>query len=309
MASLLLAIQIATITGCSRSVKWLDQKDRSDVFVQRALVRKDEGDIDSAIKLYAEALDDNQKLARAHLDIALLLHHQKGDYIRAIYHYERYLELCPQTEKRDMIENRIRIAKQSFVASVVPRNLKDVPDARVTDDHVAPAVQGATWSGKPDQRGVQQMTEERKKSEEVEALKKENAVLKSKISQLSSELNQIRAAAHVRNSEQQTIHLGRGFGAQTDNGQRITVAHDEQSKPTAYETKRVMQSFETDMAGAGDSRQKVIRTYRVERGDTLASIAAEICNDASMWKKIYEANRDKLRSPDDIKVGQILVIP
>jgi hypothetical protein len=43
---------------------------------------------------------------------------RKQDYIRAIYHYERYLELRPDAEKRKLIEDLIRQARLSFVASL-----------------------------------------------------------------------------------------------------------------------------------------------------------------------------------------------
>jgi len=51
--------------------------------------------------------------------------------------------------------------------------------------------------------------------------------------------------------------------------------------------------------------------YKVQRGDTLSSIAArsEIYGDAGKWKLIYEANRDALKSPSHIYPGQTLKIP
>jgi len=107
------------VCGCSRSVEWLDRKDRSDVMVQRALARQNEGDMESAIRLYTEALESDPDLSRAHLEVALLLHDRRKDYVRAIYHYTRYLEKRSATEKRDMILNRIRLAKQAFAASLI----------------------------------------------------------------------------------------------------------------------------------------------------------------------------------------------
>ena len=50
-------------------------------------------------------------------------------------------------------------------------------------------------------------------------------------------------------------------------------------------------------------------TYTVKSGDTLGKIAKEFYGDAMKYKAIYEANTDTLKSPDAIRVGQVLNIP
>lgn len=58
-------------------------------------------------------------------------------------------------------------------------------------------------------------------------------------------------------------------------------------------------------AGAGTSA----RTYTVKSGDTLSKIAKEFYGNANDYNRIFEANQDKLQSPDKIQVGQQLTIP
>lgn len=58
-------------------------------------------------------------------------------------------------------------------------------------------------------------------------------------------------------------------------------------------------------AGAWDATQ----WYVVKKGDTLSKIAEEYYGDASLYPKIFEANRDILSNPNLIKVGQKLRIP
>ncbi|HYN86177.1 MAG TPA: LysM peptidoglycan-binding domain-containing protein [Pyrinomonadaceae bacterium] len=50
-------------------------------------------------------------------------------------------------------------------------------------------------------------------------------------------------------------------------------------------------------------------TYTVQSGDTLAQIAREYYGSADEYRRIFEANRDKLDDPDEIRPGQELVIP
>ncbi len=51
--------------------------------------------------------------------------------------------------------------------------------------------------------------------------------------------------------------------------------------------------------------------YVVQKGESLWSIAAksEIYGKASTWRQIYDANRDQLKSPDQVRAGMTLKIP
>jgi nucleoid-associated protein YgaU len=49
--------------------------------------------------------------------------------------------------------------------------------------------------------------------------------------------------------------------------------------------------------------------YTVRSGDSLSKIAKQFYGDAKLYPKIFEANRDKLKDPDKIQVGQVLKLP
>lgn len=50
-------------------------------------------------------------------------------------------------------------------------------------------------------------------------------------------------------------------------------------------------------------------SYTVVKGDSLWSIAQKVLGSGARWKEIYEANRDKIKDPSLIYVGQVLTIP
>lgn len=50
-------------------------------------------------------------------------------------------------------------------------------------------------------------------------------------------------------------------------------------------------------------------TYTVQSGDTLSKISKRFYGDANDYMRIFYANRDKLRDPNKIQVGQQLTIP
>jgi nucleoid-associated protein YgaU len=52
-----------------------------------------------------------------------------------------------------------------------------------------------------------------------------------------------------------------------------------------------------------------LQTYTVKSGDTLSKISKQFYGDAAQYMKIFEANKDTLKDPDKIQVGQQLKIP
>ena len=51
------------------------------------------------------------------------------------------------------------------------------------------------------------------------------------------------------------------------------------------------------------------KIHEVVSGDTLSKIAKSYYGDAGKYMKIFEANKDQLKDPDKIQVGQKLKIP
>ena len=62
-------------------------------------------------------------------------------------------------------------------------------------------------------------------------------------------------------------------------------------------------------AAAAASGGTQTRSYTVKAGDSLSKIAKAHYGDANQYTRIFEANRDKLKDPDKISPGQVLVIP
>jgi len=56
---------------------------------------------------------------------------------------------------------------------------------------------------------------------------------------------------------------------------------------------------------------RTFTNYRVGNGDTLASIAAlaGVYGDPLLWPLLYQGNRDQIKDPTQIDIGQVLTIP
>ena len=57
------------------------------------------------------------------------------------------------------------------------------------------------------------------------------------------------------------------------------------------------------------SRKSEGRTYVVRSGDTLVSISRKFYKSSARWKGILDANKESIRDPKKLTVGQTLVIP
>lgn len=62
-------------------------------------------------------------------------------------------------------------------------------------------------------------------------------------------------------------------------------------------------------AAAGGGGGKGGETYEVKSGDNLSKISKQFYGDPNEYMRIFYANRDQLRDPDKIQVGQKLNIP
>ena len=84
----------------------------------------------------------------------------------------------------------------------------------------------------------------------------------------------------------------------------------DQNQKLVAEVKRLRGTSNTDNSG----QEKVSKTdgytiYHVKKGDTLSRIAKQFYKDPAQWELVYNANRDSLKSPSGIRVGQTLIIP
>ncbi len=242
--ALLCVSLLLSFSACSKNAAKLDKKDESNPLVQKAMMRKRVQDYENAALLFERALEEYPQLAKPHLELAILYEKRPfEDHIRAIHHYNRYLEKRPKSDKREIVEGMIKWARLSFAAS-----LPEKPSGAV---------------------------------KMIDHLQKENALLRDSIDLLEAQLSVI----PDRDTGEGSV-------------QEVSVPVPQQPvKLSAVVEKPVPPAIER------------VKRYTMQSGDTLTGIARRFYGQSSEWKKIYEANRDVLKSPGSVKAGQTLVIP
>ncbi len=234
---ILLSGSMLIVAGCWPGSYGGEKLNRGRSFVREARSHQQGGHSDKALGAYLKAIKADPDYARAHFDCAVLLQDDFSDYVGAIYHYRRYLDLKPATEKREMVKERIRVASQSLV-------------------------------GKLSGRGNGNEESRHEFMRKYAQLRKENERLKDEIASLQARLERF-------------------------NGGELSVDR----------------SVDGFSSLPGDGAVPDDRLYRVKAGETLSRIAIKMYGNAEGSERIFEANRDRLDSPDDLKAGQVLVIP
>ncbi len=79
--------------------------------------------------------------------------------------------------------------------------------------------------------------------------------------------------------------------------------------PTAGEAASGAGTTTTAAADPAPPARAAVKTYTVQTGDNLSAIAEKALGDRNRWREIFEANQDRLDSPDRVKVGQELRLP
>jgi nucleoid-associated protein YgaU len=67
--------------------------------------------------------------------------------------------------------------------------------------------------------------------------------------------------------------------------------------------------MEQDKPATPQGENPYAQYHTVVKGDTLSKIAQKYYGDAALYPQIFEANRDTLKDPNKIQVGQRLRIP
>ena len=75
-------------------------------------------DFTGAIQSFEKALEVNPKSAPAHFELGLLYDQKEPDPVAAIYHYERYLKLLPNSGKEELVRTLILACKQKVAQTV-----------------------------------------------------------------------------------------------------------------------------------------------------------------------------------------------
>ena len=270
-----LALLVAAFLVSSRAERRSDLAHRerraaSDRLFRDARDAQLEGDAARARELYGRLVAEDPFNELARLQLGILLQDSLGDPIEAMHEFDAYLRIAPESEKREMVEERRRIAKDQAVRLYGKGG-----------DAGAPVDIGA----------------EAKKA--VAAAQARLAAAQAALSTAEAERDDYRRQA--AELQRQVSSLQRRLDALQGGGSV--------SAPT-YDLTEVFLSDPVSGRTPATTEPVVgPRTYRVKRGDTLWKIAQRAYGDASRNVEIRNANPGRVGPNDQLAEGTVLVLP
>ena len=75
-------------------------------------------DFKGAVESFEKAVEANPKSAPAHFELGCLYDQKESDPAAAIYHFERFLKLLPNSGKEEIVKTRILACKQQLAQTV-----------------------------------------------------------------------------------------------------------------------------------------------------------------------------------------------
>ena len=88
-------------------------------------------DFKGAIEAFTHSLENNPRSSAAHFELAILNEQHEKDFPAAIYHYQRFLAIQPNSDKAEIVRQRMdgckqEIAKSSLMLIAPPSQLREI---------------------------------------------------------------------------------------------------------------------------------------------------------------------------------------
>ena len=268
------------LVSCSKD--YTGKEKTHPVFV-KAGSAQNSGDYAGAAKLYEEFLLVAPKSAETHMRLAAIYGDNLDVPVKAIYHYERVLELRPDdTVNNDNIRSFISVLKKKLYEQL-----------------------------KTQYHDVEKDNAVKAELEKTRKLLDEYRTHSAKLRELVI-AREKKWLAYKKSVERR---LGKGVKAPAAKAAVNSVKKD----PAAVKGKTVEKKDPAAVKGKTVEKNKggkkivsaagILGRHTVKKGESLRSIARKYYGNAKYYKLIAEANKGKLPANLGVRVGQVLEIP
>jgi len=215
------------------------------------------GNIQEAANAFLKVVEKRPDAPESHLELGRIYLSKMDNPIRAIYHFEKYLEYKPNSPSSPMVRQMIATAQKKF-ASSLPESPFENNFRRIELEDLLQKVQ------------------------------KENLDLKQKLSADSATIDRLESTQRVSVASRPSSQSRRAEASQPSQSQGRAVASD---------------------TAAPQVQRDTPSSYTVQPGDTLSSISRKTYGTPNRWRDIFNANRDRMSTPEALKPGQVLRVP
>ena len=300
MKPLAMAAAMAILTtSCDRLAGHGSREDRADAHYRSAMADYQAGRLDAAVAGFEKTVDMNPLNSSARFQLACLKEESKKDYLGAIVEYREFLRLSPKGEKALLAKSRLSRCMELYAAECA-----EGKSSRAGDETAAAAVAALK-------------AENRRISGELEEALRKASSLAGECERLKS---MVRAVGEGEDSSARPVKVALDdkelLEDDGDDGERKQVVSeaaklkadddDGAAAPFAGSPAPAKKDVRAPAAPAAAPRPK---TYVVQEGETLTSIARRFYGNGNNWRKIQEANRAAISVDGKVDAGTEITLP
>ena len=306
----------ALVVGCNRGdVAEQERRERTEALFAEALAAEEQGNISAAEALYEQLLQRDASVALAHLNLAMLQHDSRKEYIEAIHHYRMYLALQPNSEKGALVQERLTAARTLLAAQLAAERI---------------AIESRAVAAERDDLRAQLAAADKRVAEVnklLEAQNKEMEELKRQIARLTALVDTLKNS-EIEATKAHAAELAAARKAAEDAKKTPVEAEpkvDDEIAAVRADALRMIneadggiqaQNAETREAIADLKGEATIastptpgKLYLVRPGDTLSKLSREAYGNAAGWTRIRDANRSTTNPDGRLRAGETVIIP
>lgn len=314
-AILLLMLGAAVMAGCDRNqVAEQERRERADALFAEALAAEEQGNISAAEALYEQLLQRDASLALAHLNLAMLQHDSRKEYIEAIHHYRMYLALQPKSEKAPLVQERLAAARTLLAAQLAAERIAIESRAVAAErDELRTKLSAA------DKRVTEANKALDARTKEMEELKRQVARLTTLVETLKSSEEEA-AKAHAAE-----LAAARKAAEEAKKVGETEPKVDDEIAAVRADALRMINEADGGIQSQNDATRAAIaelegeeaiaatptpgKLYLVRPGDTLSKLSREAYGNAAGWTRIRDANRSTTNPDGRLRAGETVIIP
>ncbi len=234
-----------------------------------------EGDVVGALEMFERVIDKYPYTPESYLEVGVIYLRHEDEPVLAIYHFHKYLELKPDSREAPLVEELILSSKKQFAASLPGNPFKDA----VSRMELLETIAGL-------KRRLEALNEENLK------LKEQSELLQQRLSGTQDTMREILTT----DMEMISGDEGGDLGNEGVLSQPLVV--DAQTEAQVQE-----------MLPQEPEHSRIPDTYQVKSGDSLYAISINFYGDSEHIHAIFQANRNILKSVNDLRPGQVLKLP
>lgn len=307
-------IACTVLCGCAEDSKEINLK------LSEAIAAESSQNYDVAEKLYHEVVRETPHEALAHINLALLLHNHRKDYLGAIHHYMAYLELVPDSDKATLVRQHLETVKALYREDVAREDIAKYQEKLTREcDNLKKEVTAAKLES------VDLRDELSKKKETIKDLE-------LKITSLNRMIDELKSVPVSKIEDDTDLDAVKQLAdeivaqPQPETTEEPTSTDDNLSIDDIRALADTMINEEdggqaeineaTRLATEGVKDEDALLAtptpgeyYTVRPSDTYISIARTAYGSAAKWKVIRDENRGPTNPDDRLRAGEVIFIP